>query len=252
VKILSYLHRHGFPGLVGLCCMVLICSCAYQDRVQPIPLASANPGAVHINGVSISATVYANRKAAKEAFGFDIRKAGLMPVQVVFQNEGKSTVEVIPDQTFLIDSKNQAWPISSRERTYQRINRFVDVGNVAAGARKPALLLGAAGAVAGLAIGIVTGENIGESVGKGAALGAAAGAIGGGAHAYANAKDEIRQDLWSKSLTTRRIQPNQIAYGMLFFPGFPYEAQDAKLLKLSLSFDGKTQIVNLIPSPPAG
>lgn len=225
--------------------LFLSSSCAYQERVQPVSLPTATQNYVVLNGVRISATAYADKKAAADSFGFDIRDAGLLPVQVVFQNDGDTPVSLLAEQTFLIDAKNQAWPVNSLERTYSRVEKHADIGETMAGAGKPALLLGAAGAIAGLAVGIVTGDNIGEAMGKGAALGAAAGAIGGGVSGYQSARGKIKQDLAQKTLANKQILPNQIGYGMLFFPGFSGEAQSASQLRLTLSFAGETQSVTL-------
>lgn len=231
--------------------LLFLPSCAYKERVQPITLPSGANNYVVINGVQISAAAYADKKTAKEAFGFDIRGAGLLPVQIVFQNDGDSPVSLVAEQTFLIDSRNQAWPVNTLDRTYSRVEKHVDVGETAAGAAKPALLLGAAGALAGLAVGIVTGDNIGEAMGKGAAIGAAAGAVGGGISGYKDARGKIKQDLSQKALMNKEILPNQIGYGMLFFPGFAEEAQDAIQLKLTLSFSGELHSVTLDLLPPA-
>lgn len=224
-------------------------SCTYKERVQPISLPTTAPNSIVLNGVWVSADAYADKKAAKEAFGFDIRSAGLLPVQVVFQNDGNLPVSLLPEQTFLVDSQNRAWPVNTLERTYQRVEKHVGVGETVARAGKPAFLIGAAGALAGLAVGIVTGENIGEAMGKGAALGAAAGAIAGGASGYQDAKSEIKQDLSQKSLVNKPVLPNQIGYGMLFFPGFPEEATDAAQLRLTLSFAGAVESVTLSLAP---
>jgi hypothetical protein len=226
-------------------------SCAYKERVQPITLPASAKDSVVVNGVQISAVAFADKKAANDTFGFDIRIAGLLPIQVVFQNDGDLPVSLIAEQTFLIDSKNQAWPVNSLDRTYSRVEKYVDVGETAAGAAKPAFLLGAAGALAGLAVGIVTGENIGEAMGKGAVIGAAAGAIGGGGRGYQNAKGKIKQDLSQKALVNKEILPNQIGYGMLFFPGFAEEEQDAARLKMTLSFRGELHSVTLDLLPAA-
>jgi hypothetical protein len=231
--------------------LLFLPSCAYKERVQPITLPAGAMNHVVVNGVQISAKAYADKKAAKEAFGFDIRGAGLLPVQVVFQNDGDWPVSLVAEQTFLIDSKNQAWPVNTLERTYSRIEKHVDVGETAAGAAKPALLLGAAGALAGLAVGIVTGDNIGEAMGKGAAIGAAAGAVGGGVTGYKDARGKIKQDLSQKALVNKEILPSQIGYGMLFFPGFAEEAQDAVQLRLTLSFSGEQHSVILDLLTPA-
>jgi hypothetical protein len=231
--------------------LLFLPSCAYKERVQPITLPSGANNYVVVNGVQISAAAYADKKTAKEAFGFDIRGAGLLPVQIVFQNDGDSPVSLVAEQTFLIDSRNQAWPVNTLDWTYSRVEKHVDVGEAAAGAAKPALLLGAAGALAGLAVGIVTGDNIGEAMGKGAAIGAAAGAVGGGISGYKDARGKIKQDLSQKALMNKEILPNQIGYGMLFFPGFAEEAQDATQLKLTLSFSGELHSVTLDLFPPA-
>ena len=240
------IQKYSMLSLVFL--FIVLTSCTYKDRVQPLILPSNAHNTVIVNGLYITAISYENADAAKKAFGFNIRKAGLLPVQISFQNEGEESVSLVPEQTFLVDSKNQAWPINSKERTYQRIEKYIDIGEGAAGAGKPALLLGAAGAIAGLAVGIVTGENIGKTVGQGATIGAAAGAIGGAAKSYADPKDEIKDDLRSKSLENKQILPNQIAYGILFFPGYANEASDIRQLKLTLSFDGDIKTINLTPS----
>lgn len=225
--------------------MTALASCAYKDRVQPLTLPTADSNYISVNGLYVSATAYVDEKKAENAFGFNIRKAGLLPVQLSFQNEGATKVEILPEQTFLLDEKSHAWPISTRERTYFRVEKYVNTGEAISGTVKPGLLMAAAGAVVGLAVGIVTGENIGEAAGKGAVIGAAAGAIGGGADAYMKAKDKIRTDLRQKSLENKQILPNQIGYGVLFFPGFAEEATGARTLKLSLAFDGEVQTVNI-------
>ncbi|MCK9295738.1 MAG: hypothetical protein M0P70_11710 [Desulfobulbaceae bacterium] len=231
--------------------LLFLPSCAYKERVQPITLPGGTNNHVVVNGVQISAVAFAGKKAANGAFGFDIRGAGLLPVQIVFQNDGDRPVSLVAEQTFLIDSKNQAWPVNTLDRTYSRVEKHVEVGEAAAGAAKPALLFGAAGALAGLAVGIVTGDNIGEAMGKGAAIGAAAGAVGGGVSGYQDARGKIKQDLSQKALVNREILPNQIGYGMLFFPGFAEEAQDAAQLRLTLSFSGELHSVTLDLLPPA-
>lgn len=226
-------------------------SCAYKERVQPITLPASTENYVVVYGVQISAKALADTKEANDTFGFDIRGAGLLPVQIVFQNDGDRPVALVAEQTFLIDSRNQAWPVNTLDRTYNRVEKHVDMGEAAAGAAKPALLLGAAGALAGLAVGIVTGDNIGAAMGKGAAIGAAAGAIGGGVSGYQDARGKIKQDLSQKALVNKEILPSQLGYGMLFFPGFAEEAQDAAQLKLTLSFAGELHSVTLDLQPAA-
>lgn len=185
-----YLHSSIKKTFILLCLLSLTTACTYKDRVQPIALSDMS----NINGLHVSAISYENIDKAKETFGFNIRQAGLLPVGISFKNEGTNNIKIIAEQTFIIDSKNQAWPVNAYERTSERIKKHVDIGETAAGAAKPALLMGAAGAVTGLAIGIITGDDIGGAVGKGAAIGAAAGAISGGVKGYMNTKGKIQND----------------------------------------------------------
>lgn len=232
--------------LVIIVAAMLASSCAtYEDRVAPVRLPETSPSMVVVNGLKVSASAYLGDAEASNVYGFDIRKAGILPVQLTFQNDGDLAARIDPDQTFLIDDQGNAWPILSLRKTYERTNKFVDIGETVKGAAKPSFLAGAAGAVAGLAIGIVSGNNIGESMGKGAVIGAAGGAIVGGAEAAARSGRSIREDLADKSMQNSSVQPGQIAYGTLFFPGNRgSEAETARQLRLSLSFnDGTGQVV---------
>lgn len=237
-------HWLGMAAALGL--LLLAGACTYKDRVAPLNLPDATRGVTVAGGLKVSAEAFTDAKKAEQTFGFNAHGAGLLPVQVTFQNDSTETAYVNVEQTFLIDQNNKAWPILSLEKTYQRTKGHVDIGETAKETAKPALLLGAAGAIAGAAIGIVTGENVGEAAGKGAVLGAAAGAIIGGAKGYATGGEKIREDLAGKSLSGGPILPNQIAYGVLFFPGMGTdEAQGATELRLALTIGKQTQIVRL-------
>lgn len=229
-------------------CLVLMLAglnaCTYQDRVAPIRLPGAENSVVVGGGLKIAARAYTDPAEAEKAFGFNARKAGLLPVQVTFQNDSDDDVLVNPDQTLLIDRNNNAWPVLSLEKAFQRTEGHVEVGETVKGAGKPALLLGAAGAIAGAAIGILTGENVGEAMGKGAVAGAASGAVIGGAGSYASSGRRIRDDLAAKTLRNETILPHQIAYGVLFFPGVPGdEADGAVELRLGLTMGDKPMVV---------
>lgn len=224
--------------------------CTYKDRVAPLNLPDASNGGVVVgDGLKISALAFSSDDAAKQAFGFGARNAGLLPIQLTLQNDSPDKVRLNPEQTFLIDNNNRAWPILSLEKTYQRTSGHVDLGETAKGAGKPALLMGAAGALAGLAVGVVTGKNVGEAMGTGAVLGAAGGAIIGGGKSYVDTGEKIRDDLAAKTLRNEAILPHQIAYGVLFFPGMPGEEADSvKELRLSVTIGNTPQVVVLIPA----
>ncbi len=232
--------------ILALLVTAAISACAYSDRVAPLKLPDALDNMVVAgDGLKIGAIAFTDQKQGEETFGFDVRAAGLMPVQVTFQNDGTQTAKVLPEQTFLVDIENNAWPVISLEKVYKRTKGHVEIGDTLAGTAKPALLLGIAGAVAGLAVGIVTGDNIGEAMGAGAAIGGAAGAIAGGAERYATARERIRDDLAEKRLKNSAILPGQIAYGTLFFPGLPEEAKAPVELRMTVRIGNVPQVVVL-------
>lgn len=238
--------RASHLQLIALLSLVVVLSaCAtYGERVAPVPLPEAQAAHVEVDGAKILAQDFANNREAEKAFGFDIRGAGLLPVRLVIDNQSPGEVRVDPKQTFLIDSQGQAWPLLSAEQAYQRVKSYVELGETAKGIGKPALLLGAAGAIAGAAIGIVAGHDIGEIVGKSAAAGAAAGALLGGARQYEELDSRISRDLHQASLRNDSIGSGELAYGYLFFPG-KEEAKSAAVLRLALDVNSKRRVVRV-------
>lgn len=232
---------------VALALFLLIAGgCTYKDRVAPLAMPDIEQGAVEIDGVLISASAFVEAESARRAFGFNARRAGLLPVQVTFQNDSGQRLTVNTEQTFLVDADNQAWPVLSLERAHERAKGQVEVAETVRESGRPALLLGAAGAVAGAAFGLVTGENVGAAAGKGAVIGGASGALFGGARGYSEVGGRIRRDLAAKSLKSGPILPNQLAYGVLFFPGKPgEEADSAEELRLSLTIGEEQHILRL-------
>jgi hypothetical protein len=197
-------------------------------------MPTAYPNAVEVAGATIAAKAYDDAREAQNAFGFDILSAGVLPVQVIFDNKGNHSIEIVPSQTFLVDSSNNLWPILDSRMAYDRIEKKTELGQIAPEATKSGLLSGAAGAVIGAAIGIVSGHNVGDAAMKGAAVGAASGAVLGGAKGMADTggvQQQISEDLHKRSLSSRAIPPQDLSYGFLFFPG---EAKKAKELRLRI------------------
>ncbi len=233
-------------SVLTLLVLALACS-TYNETVQPVKVPAYQSQKVEVEGAYIVAEAYADPSLAKEKFGFDIRGAGILPVQVVIQNQGRQTLVIDADQTLLIDDKGNGWPILSTEQVYKRIKGKVELGEAAKGAVKPSILGAAAGAIAGAAIAIVTGENVGKGAGKGAAAGAAAGAIIGGAQGYATVEEKVKSDILNKTIKNRVIEPGELVYGFLFFPGKKNEAKSAKVLRLALRFgkEGRVKVVEI-------
>lgn len=222
---------------LAVCCavVVIICSCSpYERQVVPFQAPQASPNAVYMDGAVIAARSYVKPAEAKAAFGFDIREAGILPVQVVFDNKSGHSLMIIAEQTFLVDADSNVWPVLEQSMAYDRLAKYTELGRVVPEGAKRGLLFGAAGAMIGAAIGIVTGTNVAAAAGKGAAVGAVAGAVSGGAQTVIDPSEvhsRIKEDLRTRSLQYRAVRPGELAHGFIFYPG---ETKTAKVLRLQI------------------
>ncbi len=203
----------------------------YKSQEVSFKPPSAYSGMQLVNGAQAAAEAYADASQAKAIFGFDIRGAGILPVQVIVDNTGSHGLDIVPGQTFLIDADGSYWNVLDNRTTYQRLEKNSDYGEIARGAGKGSLIGAAGGAIVGAAIGIVSGENVGNAMAKGAALGAAGGAVIGGAQSGSSgdAGRQISRDLANKQLENRTIAAGTLGRGFLFFPA---EATSAKELRV--------------------
>lgn len=213
--------------------VTLGCSTAYKAQPLPFKAPEAYSNSTEVDNVIIGGQAYADPKTAREAFGFDVRGAGMLPVQLVFDNRGQNSLEINPGQTFLTDDEGNLWPILTDKFAYERATKYARTNETFKEGAYKGFLGAAAGSVIGAAIGIVSGQDVGTAVGKGAAVGAAAGATLGGTSAYAadNARSAIVSDLREKTLQNKAIEPGNLSHGVIFFPG---EAKSAKELRLQL------------------
>jgi hypothetical protein len=226
--------------------ILFLISCGATYNVKPLPLKTpaAYSNSMEVAGTIIGGRAYVDSKESKEAFGFNIREAGMLPVQLVFDNHGTKSLWINSSQTFLEDKEGNLWPVLSRKMAYERATKYAQTKQVFTEGAKAGFLGGAAGAVIGAAIGVVTGENVASSAGKGAAVGAAAGATAGGVKGYTSdeARRDIIDDLKKKDLEQMNIEPGSLSYGFLFFPG---EAKSAVKLRLQLIEEDNSTIHNL-------
>ena len=222
------------------------CSTAYVAKPMPFKTPSAYPNAAEAAGATIAAEAFADAEKAKEAFGFDVRAAGMLPVQVIFDNQGAHPIEINSGQTFLEDEAGNIWPILDRQTAYDRATQYTQTKQVFKEGAYHAFLGAAAGAIIGAAVGIVTGENVAVTTGKGAAVGAAAGASLGGAKGYVSedARHVVINDLKRKTLQSKPVDPRSLSFGFLFFPG---EAPSAKELRLQVkeTDTGEVQLLKM-------
>ncbi len=220
-------------GLIGVTIFSMLACTSYKSQEVGFRPPSAYDNVQMVAGAQIAAQSYADSSAAKQAFGFDIRSAGLLPVQVVIDNGGDSALDVVPEQTFLIDAEGNLWNLLDSRTAYQRVEQSSEYARIAKGAGRGSLLGGAGGAAIGAAIGILTGENVASAAFKGAAVGGAGGAVIGGTQegSSTDASRQIGRDLATKQLVNQAVQPGSLANGFLFFPG---EAPSAAQLRLQV------------------
>ena len=200
-----------------------------------------------VGGISIGGEAYADTAAAEDAFGFDIRGAGLLPVQLVMNNQSGKTLEIVSGQTFLVDAEDRYWQVVPNNTAVDRLESSTQLASFfGKGAGKGALLGAAGGAILGAALGIVSGKSVGEALGKGAAIGAAGGAVIGGVKEGTSGEREYRitDDIRAKGLEGKAIPNENLANGFIFFPG---EAKSAKELRMQLKEreTGQIHSVNL-------
>jgi uncharacterized protein YcfJ len=214
-----------------LLAFVLLASCArYQRQVVPFKMPQAYPNSTTVGGAIVASKSWDDQKEAEAAFGFDIRPE-ILPVQVIFDNKGSHPLEIVSEQTFLIDVDNNAWPVMDARMAYDRIAKKTELGEVAPNAAKYGALGAVAGGIIGAAIGIVGGQPVGDAAMKGAAAGAATGAVMGGSQGMSDTdvQRQIREDLRTRSLERRAVAPQEIAYGFIFFPGEAKKPQELRL-----------------------
>jgi hypothetical protein len=226
-------HRKFYS--IFCCCLLILftISCTrYERQVVPFKLPAGYPNVTNVAGAQIAAKSY-DKKDAETAFGFDILGSGVKPVQVVFDNQGQNSIEIVPDRTYLVDTDNNLWPILDARMAYDRIEKKTELGEVAPKGAKYGALGGIAGGIIGAAIGIVSGQSVGETAMRGAAAGAAGGVLIGGAQGMDNSevRHQIREDLQTRTLENRGIKPKEIAHGFIFFPG---ESKKPKEIRLSV------------------
>jgi hypothetical protein len=225
----------------------LLSACGGGYRSQEIPFRppSAYTSMKVVAGAQIAAQAYVEPAAAKQMFGFDIRKAGLLPVQVIIDNAGEDSLEINPKQTFLVDAEGNYWNLLDNRTAYRRVSESTEYANVTDEAGKSAFWGALGGAVVGGAIAIVGGDNIGEAMGKGAVIGGALGTVTGGAEALQSpeAEYQISRDLGTKALENRPIRPGELGRGFLFFPG---EAKSASQLRLQVEAIRSGKLYTLI------
>lgn len=220
--------------LFSICILATVTACvSYKQQQVPFRPPASFSNMQTLNGLDLAAMVYADEEQAEQAFGFNIRKAGLLPLQIVADNKSAVSFQLNPDQTFLVDAEGNYWNLLKQSTAYERLEQSSEYARIAKQAGKRSLLGAAGGAVVGAAIGILTGDNVAAAMGKGAAVGAAGGTLFGASEELGSddAERVIKRDLVDKQMENKVIFPGVLARGFLFFPA---EAPSARQLRLQI------------------
>lgn len=221
-------------ALALLSCFVLTSCTSYKSQYVSFRPPESYANNQVVAGIALGGEAYAESSAAEEAFGFDIKGAGLLPVQLVLNNGSGRGLKIVTAQTFLVDKDGRYWQVVPNNLAMERLDKSTELAAFfGRGAGQGALLGAAGGAILGAALGIVSGSNVGNAMGKGAALGGAGGAIIGGTKEGTSPErsNRIIDDIRDKGLEGKMIPEGYLANGFLFFPG---EAKSAKALKLQI------------------
>lgn len=225
----------------------LISGCtAYKTQFTGFRPAEEYANVQVVAGVTIGGEAYAEKDAAENAFGFDIRGAGILPVQVVLNNNSGKSLELVSTQTFLVDAENRYWNIIPNNTAIDRIEKSTQLAAfLGKGAGKGAILGAIGGTVIGAALGIVSGRSVGEAALKGGAAGAAAGAVIGGVKEGTSTEREysITEDLKAKGIEGKVVPDQHMANGFIFFPG---EAKTAKELRMQIREKETGKVHNVV------
>lgn len=95
-------------------CSLLVAShmaaCAsVEDGTLAIRPPQDFPSYQNVSGVMIGGESHDDQKKAEKLFGFDIRGAGILPVQLVLDNRSGQGIEVVMDQVLLVAGGDERW-----------------------------------------------------------------------------------------------------------------------------------------------
>ena len=146
------------------------CTSSYKARPLSFKHPSAYPNTIQIANAIIGSRAFVDKNEAQEAFGFDVRSAGMLPVQIVADNQGQKGLYIVANQTFLQDKDGNLWPVLTDKFAYERVTKYAQTKKIFKEGAYAGVMTATAGALIGAAIGIVAGENVLSAAGKGAGV----------------------------------------------------------------------------------
>ena len=197
-------------------------------------------------GFMVGAESFADKKNAEKAFGFDVRAAGLLPVQVVINNKSGQGVDVVSGQTFLIDGSNRYWKLLTHREAVDKVKKAAEAGIITSVAGKGASWSSVASALMGPAIRVVSARDAASVMVKSDVSNSGGDVAGGVGKAVDDTQREVKiaEDIREKGVEGKILSAESLASGFMFFPG---EVSAVSEIRMQIKFrdTGRIQTLNL-------
>ncbi|MDR0355104.1 MAG: hypothetical protein LBJ64_05145 [Deltaproteobacteria bacterium] len=235
-------HFANIPTIFLLALILVSAACAPRYEFKAIPMRPLEGYAnrTQFQDGQAGAMAFYDSRQVTQIFGFNLKNAGVIPVQLTMQNDQPSSSLTITKATML-DKDGLLWEVLPSTVVYQRINEHTSGGLSGEQGVRRTMLLGLAGGILGAAVGVATGTSVAKGAGKGAAVGAAIGSVSSMAQgAIQDQEENIVRDFSSRSMDHAAVSPGETANGLLYFP-----AEAAKPVKLNLTVQGSSGVQTL-------
>ncbi|MDR2368542.1 MAG: hypothetical protein LBF58_10645 [Deltaproteobacteria bacterium] len=223
----------SLPIILLLSIMLATAACAPRYEFKPIPVRSLEGfgNRIDFGAGLVGAHAIYDPKELTRFFGFDLKKAGVVPVQIAVKNNQPQATLALTKAT-LLDAEGLLWEVLPPSVVVRRINEHTSGGLSGEQGARRTLLWGLAGGILGATIGVVSGSSVGEAAAKGAAVGGAVGATSSIVQASSETSDagDIQKDFATRDMDHATVSPGDTANGLLYFPS---EISQPKRLNLT-------------------
>ena len=235
------------PRILGILSIILISAAITAvfrfQRDTPLPPLEPETPWIDVDGARVALHVLETPETARQAFGFDIRGAGLFPVRLSIDNQGSATVRIDAPQTFFVDSRDLAWPLLTTPRAIPRLRAAGSL--VPPPAQVSKAWMKAPETLTGFALDIlVRGEPDLEQPEGGLFRGWLARFRERPATPLEN---RVQRHLLGGFPRNPDLEPGRSAEGYLLFPGRPEEIQGLALMRLALALNGRVRVLEITP-----
>ncbi|MDR3204675.1 MAG: hypothetical protein LBV23_08015 [Deltaproteobacteria bacterium] len=240
------IYRFSSKIIMFLAIIMVASSCAprYEFRAVPMRPIEGYPNRVSFPEGSTGAYAYYESAELIKVFGFDLKKAGVIPIELRVENDGAKSPIVLVEAA-LTDQSGQMWAVLPSDVVYRRIDDHTSGGLSASDGARRTLLWGLAGAAVGAAVGVVGGSSVAEATAKGAAAGAGLGVASSVIESGLDDEDksnDVYRDFSKRSVEHLVVAPGDSTNGLLYFPA---EASRPAKLNLKLRIGSTTRKVSL-------